>query len=91
MNLLREASELAFDKGKRITPRGLKPLEIRNALKKLGYKSVSKKEFGDADWKGLSPMYFHTKTCTVPEACRIWREAKDVDFMMDQFDDLDEL
>jgi len=91
MTLLREASELAFDNGKRITPRGLKPIEIRAALKKLGYKSVSKKDFGDADWKGLSPVYYHTKTCTIPEACRLWKETKTVDFMADQFDDLDEL
>ena len=86
-----EASENAIDdKGKRITPRGVNPKEIRSVLKKLGYKSISKSEYANADWKGISPMYYHTKTTTIPEAVIIWEKGYDVDFLAAQFDDLDD-
>jgi hypothetical protein len=92
MTLIREASEQAInDNGKRITPRGVNPKEIRSVLKRLGYKSISKVEFGDADWKGISPMYYHTPTTTIPEAVLIWKKGHTVDFLSAQFDDLDEL
>lgn len=87
MKLIREASEMAIDKyGKRVTPKGIGPKEIRAVLKKLGYKNVTKREFADADWKGISPMYYHARTTTIPEAVAIWREGFTVDFVMDQFD-----
>jgi len=91
MKLIREAADLAIDaNGKRITPRGVGPKEIRTVLKKLGYKTINKRDFGDADWKGMSPFWYHTKTATVPEAVDIWKENHTVDFISHQFDIIDE-
>jgi hypothetical protein len=90
MKLIRDGSEQAHDEnGKRITPRGVNPKEIRAVLGRLGYKSVTKREYAEADWKGVSPMYYHAKTCTIPEAVKIWEKNYEVDFMTQQFDDLD--
>lgn len=91
MKLIREASEMAIDKhGHRITPKPVNPKEIRAVLKKLGYKNVTKREFADADWKGISPMYYHAKTTTIPEAVAIWKEGFSVDFVADQFEVIDD-
>ncbi len=91
MKLIREASDLAIDaNGKRITPRGVGPKEIRVVLKKLGYKTINKRDFGDADWKGISPFWYHTKTSTVPEAVTIWKQGYSVDFISHQFDMIDD-
>ena len=92
MTLIREASEQAInDNGKRITPKGVNPKEIRSVLKKLGYRNINKREYANADWKGISPMYYQSKTCTIPEAVKIWEEGFKIDFLAAQFDDLDDV
>ena len=91
LKLLREAGDIAFnDNGKRITPRGINPQELRTVLKKLGYKTVTKRDYADADWTGTSPMFYHSSTVTIVEAVKIWKEGYDVDFIANQFDNLDD-
>jgi len=86
--LIKEASELATDdQGNRITPKGMSVKDIRYVLQKLGYKSVTKKQYPNSDWKGISPMYIH-KTTNIKEAIEIWEQGYDVDFLIDEFDDL---
>lgn len=91
VKLLKEASDLAVDdNGLRITPRGMTIKDIRTILQKLGYKSITRKQYPDADWKGVSPMFVHIKTCNIKEAIDIWQKGYDVDFLTDQFEDLDD-
>jgi len=91
IKLIREAADMAIDEnGKRVTPRGVGPREIRAVLKKLGYKTLSKKDFAEADWKGISPFYYQSKTTTIPEAVTIWKKGYDIDFIAYQFDMIDD-
>lgn len=91
LTLVREASEQAIgDTGKRITPRGVNPKEIRSVLKKLGYRSITKRDYAQAEWSGVSPMYYHSSTCTIPEAVKVWEAGHTVDFLAAQFDNLDD-
>lgn len=90
LKLIREASEVATtDAGRRITPRGINTKEVRAILQKLGYKPVTKKEFPDGDWKGVSPMLYHKKTTSIKEAITIWNKGYEVDFLSNHFEDLD--
>ena len=91
LKLIREASEMATnDEGRRITPRGINTKEVRSILQKLGYKPVIKKDYPAADWKGVSPMFYHKKTTSIKEAIDIWEQKYDVDFLADHFEDLDD-
>lgn len=89
LKLIKEASELATDdQGNRITPKGMSTKDIRTILQKLNYKPLTKKQYPDSSWHGVSPMFIH-KTCTIKEAIAIWEKGYDVDFLVDEFDDLD--
>lgn len=91
IKLIKEASDLATDdNGLRITPKGMSIKDIRHILQRIGYKSVTKKQFPKADWKGISPMFIHAKTCSLKQGIEIWDQGHDVDFLTDDFDNLDE-
>lgn len=91
IKLLREASEVATnDDGRRITPRGINAKELRSILQKMGYKSVTKRDYPGADWKGISPFYYHKHSSTIKEAITIWEQGYDMDFLAHEFEDLDD-
>lgn len=91
VKLIKEASDLAVDdNGIRITPKGMNNKDIRYVLQKLGYKTITKKQYPNATWKGVSPMFIHNKTCTIKEAIEIWEKGYDVDFLAEQFEHLDD-
>lgn len=91
LRLLREGCEMATnDYNKRIAPRGIPVKDLRSILKKLGYKNVMKKDYPDAEWSGLSPMFYHVSTVALNDAIEIWEQGFDVDFVANDFNNLDE-
>lgn len=90
--LIREANEFALnEQGKRLVVKILNPKEVRHILKQLGYKVINKREYQNADWTGVSPCFYHSATTTVVEAIKIWEKKFTIDFVAEQFEDLEDV